>query len=104
VKETGLRGQDRIRKGQWELQALKRAATLGQKSTIFWDITLCSFLKVNQCFGGIYRLHLHGQIISRARYQHENRWQAASLKITSTMKKMPYEIVVCMLMFMWLIK
>jgi hypothetical protein len=29
------------------------------KSTIFWDITLCSPLSVNQRFGGTYRLHLH---------------------------------------------
>jgi hypothetical protein len=28
------------------------------KSTIFWDITPCSPLKVNQHFGGTYRLHL----------------------------------------------
>jgi hypothetical protein len=28
------------------------------KSTIFWDITPCSPLKVNQCFRGTYRLHL----------------------------------------------
>jgi hypothetical protein len=28
------------------------------KSTIFWDITPCIPLKVNQCFGGTYRLHL----------------------------------------------
>jgi hypothetical protein len=28
-------------------------------STIFWDITSCSLLKVNRRFGGTYRLHLH---------------------------------------------
>jgi hypothetical protein len=27
------------------------------KSTIFWDITPCSLLKVNRRFGGTYRLH-----------------------------------------------
>jgi hypothetical protein len=27
------------------------------KSTIFWDITPCSPLKVKRRFGGIYRLH-----------------------------------------------
>jgi hypothetical protein len=31
------------------------------KSTIFWDIMLCSPLKVIQWFGGTYRLHLQGQ-------------------------------------------
>jgi hypothetical protein len=30
------------------------------KNTIFWDITPCSWLSVNRCFGGIYRLHLQG--------------------------------------------
>jgi hypothetical protein len=27
------------------------------KSSIFWDITPCSLLKVNRRFGGIYHLH-----------------------------------------------
>jgi hypothetical protein len=31
------------------------------KSTIFWHITACSPLKVNQSFGGAYPLHLHGR-------------------------------------------
>jgi hypothetical protein len=35
------------------------------KSTSFWDITLCSQLKVNGRFGGIYHLHLQGRKISR---------------------------------------
>jgi hypothetical protein len=37
------------------------------KSSIFWDITPCSLLKVNRSFGGTYRLHLQGWKISRAR-------------------------------------
>jgi hypothetical protein len=32
---------------------------------IFWDITQCSPLKVNRCFGGTCRLHLQGRRISR---------------------------------------
>jgi hypothetical protein len=36
------------------------------KSTIFWDITPCSLLKVNRRFGGTYRLHLQGRRTSRA--------------------------------------
>jgi hypothetical protein len=40
------------------------------KSTVFLDITPCNALKVNRCFGGTYRLHLHGRI-SRAKYQRE---------------------------------
>jgi hypothetical protein len=39
------------------------------KSTVFWDITPCSPLKVNRHFGGAYRLHLKGRTISQARYQ-----------------------------------
>jgi hypothetical protein len=46
------------------------------KSTIFWDTTSCSPLNVNRSFGGSYRLHLQGRIMSRARYQREIRWQA----------------------------
>jgi hypothetical protein len=30
------------------------------KSTIFWDLTACSPLKVNRRLGGTYRLHLRG--------------------------------------------
>jgi hypothetical protein len=45
------------------------------KSTIFWDITPCSLLRVNRRFGGTYCLHLQGRRISWARSQHESRWQ-----------------------------
>jgi hypothetical protein len=31
------------------------------KSTIFWDMTLCSPLSFNRRFGGTYRLHLQGR-------------------------------------------
>jgi hypothetical protein len=54
-----------------ELQKTKQKDML--KSTIIWDITPCSPLKVNRRFGGTCRLHLQGRIISRARYQHESR-------------------------------
>jgi hypothetical protein len=46
------------------------------KSTIFWDITLFSPLRVNQSFGGTYRLHLQDKKISGARNQRESKWQA----------------------------
>jgi hypothetical protein len=46
------------------------------KSTIFWDITPCNPLKVNQRFGGTYHLHLQGRRISQARNQYKSRWQA----------------------------
>jgi hypothetical protein len=35
--------------------------TVVMKSTIFWDITPCSPLKVYRRFGGTYRLHLQGR-------------------------------------------
>jgi hypothetical protein len=37
------------------------------KSTIFWDITSCSPLKVNWRFGGTYRLHFQSRKISQAK-------------------------------------
>jgi hypothetical protein len=46
------------------------------KSSLFWDITLCSWLKVNRRFGGTCRLHLLGRRVNQARYQREMRWQA----------------------------
>jgi hypothetical protein len=41
------------------------------KNSVFLDITLCSPMKVNQCFGGTYCLHLQVWRISQARNQHE---------------------------------
>jgi hypothetical protein len=46
------------------------------KSTVFWDITGCSPLKVNRRFGVKYSLHLLGRRVSRVRNQRESRWQA----------------------------
>jgi hypothetical protein len=45
---------------------------LKKMSTIFWDITPCSPLKVNRRFGGTYRLHIRGRILSRAKKQRED--------------------------------
>jgi hypothetical protein len=41
------------------------------KSSNFWDIALCSSLKVNQCFRGTCYLSLQSQRISQARNQCE---------------------------------
>jgi hypothetical protein len=49
------------------------------KSSIFWDITPYSPLKVNQRFGGTCRLHLQDRRISLARNYREIRWQAELL-------------------------
>jgi hypothetical protein len=37
---------------------------VAMKITVFWDITRCSPLKVNQRFRGTYRFHLQGRKIS----------------------------------------
>jgi hypothetical protein len=54
---------------------------LVMKSSIFWDITSCSMLKVNWYFGGTCGLHLHSLWISHSRNQCESRWQAESLHV-----------------------
>jgi hypothetical protein len=48
-------------------------------STIFWDITPCSPLRVNWRFRNTHRLHLQGRRISQAKNQHKSRWQASML-------------------------
>jgi hypothetical protein len=46
------------------------------KSSIFWDITPCSPLKVNRSFRETHRLDLQGRRNRRTRNQRETRWQA----------------------------
>jgi hypothetical protein len=41
------------------------------KSSVFWDITLCSRLKIMRRFGRTCRLHFQGRKISQERKQHE---------------------------------
>jgi hypothetical protein len=40
------------------------------KGFVFLDITPCSPLKVNLCFGGTYRFHIQGRRISQTSNQH----------------------------------
>jgi hypothetical protein len=47
-----------------------------KKSATFWDVRLCSPLKISQCFRETCHLHLQGRIISQERNQHESRCQA----------------------------
>jgi hypothetical protein len=59
------------------------------RSSIFWDVTQCSPLKVNRRVGRTCRLHLQGRRISQARNQSESRWQAEvvpCLDYSSTLK------------------
>jgi hypothetical protein len=44
---------------------------LFMKNSVFLDIMLCSQLKVNRCFGGIYYLHLQGRRKIQARKKRE---------------------------------
>jgi hypothetical protein len=46
------------------------------KNSNFWDITPCSPSKVDRRFEGTCLLQLQSRIISRARNQRENSWQA----------------------------
>jgi hypothetical protein len=56
ISSTGPSGNINCVKGKADL-----------KSSIFWDITPCSPLKVNRRFGGTCRLHIQGRRISQAR-------------------------------------
>jgi hypothetical protein len=40
-------------------------------SPMFWAIMSCSPLKVDWCFGGVYRLHIQSRRISQQRNQHK---------------------------------
>jgi hypothetical protein len=60
---------------EFNFVGFKDLTVVVMKSTIFWDITPCSALKVIRRFGGSYRLRLQGRRISRARNQRESRWQ-----------------------------
>jgi hypothetical protein len=51
------------------------------KSFIFWDVTPCSLLKVNQSFRGTCSLILQAERRSQARNQHESRWQAEQISL-----------------------
>jgi hypothetical protein len=49
------------------------------KSTIFWDVTPSSSLKVNRRFGGTYRLHLQGLRILLLPQRYSPGWALPSL-------------------------
>jgi hypothetical protein len=56
------------------------------KCCAYWDISLCSPMKVNRCYGGTYRFHLQDWRVSEARKQ-----QAAVL------------IAACFMLVCWLV-
>lgn len=45
-------------------------------SSVFWDMTLCSWLKLNQHIGGTCGLDPHSQRQRPAEKLHENKYQA----------------------------
>jgi hypothetical protein len=52
---------------------LRRENRLQAKSTIFWNVTPCSIVEVDLCFGGMYCLHLQRRRLSQASgHQEEN--------------------------------
>lgn len=71
-------------RGIWQSSPLwtQFLTVLALKSSIFWDIILCSLLKVKQCFRGIYH-HLKGRTLVPAPtclslslfFDHEKGWQ-----------------------------
>jgi hypothetical protein len=50
---------------------LTKSYNTNSRVLIFWDITPCSQLEVNQRFGGEFCLHPHGARINQARNQYE---------------------------------
>jgi hypothetical protein len=46
-------------------------AVMVMKSSVFWDITMCSLSKVNPRVGGTCHIHLQGRRISQARNHHK---------------------------------
>jgi hypothetical protein len=55
---------------------LKVLTAMAMKNTILWDITPCSPLKVNRCFGGTWPPSSRS---NKTRYQRERIWQANGL-------------------------
>jgi hypothetical protein len=61
-----------------------------KKSSIFWNITPYSPLKVNRNFGGTYLLHLQGRRKCRARNQRESRLTSNGLHDVISQKIEPF--------------
>jgi hypothetical protein len=58
------------------------------KSVIFWDMTLCSLIKVYGCCGGIFCLHLKGKKVSRkSKHQKEQIFCVSSFPYYSTVHR-----------------
>jgi hypothetical protein len=55
---------------------------MATRSSVFWNITPCSPIKAKRRFGGTFCFHPQSRRISRARNQHERRWQVILLTET----------------------
>jgi hypothetical protein len=60
---------------------LGTAALFEVKRSVIWDITSCSPVKVDRCFGGTYRLHFEGWGISQARKPPGSRQHAEPFQL-----------------------
>jgi hypothetical protein len=69
--------------------------TVTMNSSLFWDMTPCSPVKVNRRFGRTYRLHLEGRRVSQARNQH-----VAGSQQRATLMVAGYWLVSCIVTFM----
>jgi hypothetical protein len=77
--------QHRLRKRK-TLRRFEVLTAVVKKSSVFWDITPCSPLKVNRPFEGTCRLHLQGRRISQARNQLGSACHLCYLVYSSTLK------------------
>jgi hypothetical protein len=72
------------------------------RSYIFWDMTPCSPLKINQRFEWIFRLHLQGQIISQSRKQQSSACYLLAWLILRRWRWRWHVPPKCRLTFKWL--
>jgi hypothetical protein len=82
----------RIEGVSWSVQRIPTVVNLGfldrKKRSIFWEIMLCSLLKLYRRFEGTCRLYLQGWRVSLAKNQHEagSRQQAELRYINSAVE------------------
>jgi hypothetical protein len=69
------------------------------KSTIFWDVALCSPLKVNQRFGGTYRLHLQNLKSYIEKYKSPGMDQIPAEPIQAVGETLPSEVHNSLILF-----
>jgi hypothetical protein len=43
------------------MNSLDGPSSVDTEDAVFWDVTLCSLVEIDQCFGGAYCLHCHNR-------------------------------------------